>query len=52
MTPQHVKMFLGALKENIERFENQFGEIKIANQMTENPFGFQLPPKVKSEKIN
>ena len=51
MTPQHVKMFLGALKENIERFENQFGEIKIANQMTENPFGFQLPQN-KGEKIN
>jgi hypothetical protein len=52
MTPQHVKMFLGALKENIERFENQYGEIKIANQMSDNAFGFQIPGKPKDEKIN
>lgn len=52
MAPQNIKFFLGALKENIERYEKQFGEIVIANQMNENPFGFQLPPKPKNEKIN
>ena len=29
MTPQHVKMFMNALNENVEKFENQFGEIKL-----------------------
>ena len=29
MTPQHAKMLLNALEENIKKFEGQFGEIKI-----------------------
>lgn len=29
MTPTHAKMFLRALQENIERFEDNFGEIKV-----------------------
>lgn len=29
MTPAHVKFLHNALKENIERFEKQFGEIKL-----------------------
>lgn len=29
MTPQHTKMLLNALEENIKKFEEQFGEIKI-----------------------
>ena len=29
MTPQHAKMLLGALKDNIDKFENQFGEIQL-----------------------
>ncbi len=29
MTPQHAKSFLKALQENIERYEREFGEIKI-----------------------
>ena len=29
MTPMHAKMLLQALTDNIKKFENQFGEIKI-----------------------
>ena len=42
MTPQHAKSLLGALKENIAKYEGQFGEIKIyaeaAREST--PMGF------------
>ncbi len=48
MTPQHAKLFLGALEDNIAKFERQFGEIQI------NPagpaFGFQMPDA--GEKIH
>ena len=38
-TPQHAKMLLKALQDNINKFESQFGEIKIEGQA--NPqFGF------------
>jgi hypothetical protein len=52
MTPQHSKMFLAALKENISRYENQFGEIASNSQFSDNAFGFQIPGKPKDEKIN
>lgn len=29
MTPTHAKMFLRALKDNIDRYESNFGEIEI-----------------------
>jgi len=29
MTPVHAKLLLNALRENIEKFERKFGEIKI-----------------------
>jgi len=29
MTPMHAKLLLQALSDNIKKFENQFGEIKI-----------------------
>jgi len=48
-TPQHAKMLLRALKENIERFEARFGEIKV-EQGSEQHFGFA--PDTKTEKIN
>ncbi len=48
-TPQHAKMLLRALKDNIEKFESRFGEIKIEGQA--NPqFGFSNTDK--DEKIN
>ncbi len=49
-TPQHAKMLLRALKENVDKFEARFGEIKIEGQATPQ-FGFiNNPPK--DEKVN
>ena len=48
-TPQHAKMLMKALKDNIDKFESKFGEIKtdaVPSQM----FGF-VPPK-SDEKVN
>ncbi|MGD8305652.1 MAG: DUF3467 domain-containing protein [Ignavibacteria bacterium] len=47
-TPQHAKMLLKALKENVDKFETRFGEIKI--DAPNQHFGF-VPPKT-DEKIN
>lgn len=43
MTPQHAKNLLGALKENVEKYENEFGEIKLAGGTQGKPIGFQTP---------
>ena len=44
MTPQHAKMLLGALRENVEKYERNFGEIKVfAAPVPNAPFGFQPP---------
>jgi len=40
MTPQHTKLFLNAMKENIQRFENQYGEIVV--QMTQITVGWDF----------
>lgn len=43
-TPQHAKLLLNALRENIEKYEKAFGEVKL--QTGEGPaggFGFQAP---------
>lgn len=46
MTPQHTKMLMNALKDNIEKYEKKFGEIKIAGEIIGGPIlGFQPPPK-------
>jgi hypothetical protein len=48
-TPQHAKMLMKALKENIDKFESRFGEIKIDGHA--NPqFGFSNTDN--SEKVN
>ncbi len=39
-TPQHAKMLLNALKDNIDKYEANFGEIKIISQPGES-FGFR-----------
>ena len=43
MTPHHAKLLLKALKQNIEKFEKQFGDIRdIGQQPTVNKVaGFQ-----------
>ena len=42
MTPQHAKSLLKALADNIEKYEKQFGEIKITQdaQKAEKQIGF------------
>ena len=44
MTPAHMKFLQNAIKENIERFEKQFGEIKLhggPQQGSGGNFGFR-----------
>lgn len=36
MTPQHAKMLQKTLDENLKKFENQFGEIKLHGQQPKN----------------
>ncbi len=45
-------MFLNALKDNIERYENQYGDIKLFNGPGDHAFGFQIPVKPDGEKVN
>jgi len=42
-TPQHAKLLLNALKDNIEKYEKTFGEIKLHGEATAGGFGFQPP---------
>lgn len=44
-TPQHAKLLLNALRDNIEKFEKTFGEIKIQGEPSVGHFGFQPPIK-------
>lgn len=48
-TPQHAKMLMKALKENIDKFEARFGEIR-SDEKTNPPFGFT--PVNKDEPVN
>jgi len=48
-TPQHAKMLLKALKDNIDKYEARFGTIKI-DPVPDQHFGF-VPIK-KDEKVN
>jgi len=42
MAPQHAKSLLGALEDNVKKYEAQFGEIKTYTQDQKlNPMGFQ-----------
>lgn len=52
MTPQHAKMLLRALKDNLEKYENQFGQINLHDNLNAQGFGFQPPPKIEDEKVN
>ncbi len=41
MAPQHAKALLGALEDNVKKYESQFGEIKIYGKNTgEKNMGF------------
>ena len=49
MTPQHAKSLSKALADNIEKFEKDFGEIKIIGSNQGKHYGFQ-PPVVEKNK--
>ena len=49
-TPQHAKLLLNALRENIEKYEKSFGEIKIHGEGAAGGFGFQ--PPTSGEKVH
>jgi len=40
-TPQHAKQLLKTLEQNIEKFEDQFGEIKLPGIHEEKEIGFK-----------
>ena len=40
MTPQHMKLLMNAMRENMERYESQFGEVRVDGQ-SDHPFGFR-----------
>ncbi len=42
MTPEHAKRLLGALSENIRKYESQFGEIRL-------PMNPMVMPPIKSD---
>lgn len=51
MTPQHAKSLLNALRDNISKYENQFGEIKVHTSTQDGRrIGFQTQPEVKGPK--
>lgn len=43
LTPEHAKRLLGALKDNVARFETQFGPIKKIEEPGINPMVFGAP---------
>ena len=42
MTPEHAKRLLGALNDNIRKYESQFGEIKL-------PLNPMMMPPIKAD---
>jgi len=40
MTPEHAVRFLQALKDNVERYQDSFGDIKDMSDMPKMPFNF------------
>ena len=40
-TPQHAKQFMNILKQNIENFEEQHGEISLPGQPEDKDIGFK-----------
>jgi hypothetical protein len=44
LTPEHAKRLFSALKENISKYENQFGNIKMHDHVPGIPMNFGGPP--------
>ncbi len=49
-TPQHAKMLLKALKDNIDKFESRFGEIKVEAPPNQH-FGFVATEGGRKSKL-
>lgn len=47
MTPQHARLLLNALEDNISKYEQQYGEIQVSGG---GAFGFPMPDM--GEKIH
>ena len=43
LAPEHAKRLLGALQENIMRYEKAFGPIRIPEQQSQGIAPFELP---------
>lgn len=43
MTPQHMKLLINAMEENLSRYEAQYGEIRVESGNS-HPFGFRTGP--------
>ncbi|MEW6040701.1 MAG: DUF3467 domain-containing protein [Elusimicrobiota bacterium] len=39
-SPQHIKRLFAAIEDNIKKYEQKFGEIKVASQQPDKPVGF------------
>lgn len=50
MTPQHAKLLLNALKDNIEKYEKKFGEVKLHGEGPGAAAGFGFQPPLKDQK--
>ena len=50
MTAQHAKLLLRAMEDNVKKFEQKFGEIKIHGDTSQSGFGLQH--FVKDEKVH
>ena len=46
MAPSHLKTLLNILKDNINKYESKFGEIKIQSQEGIRPAAFNLPDDI------
>ena len=46
MSPMHVKTLMFALQDNIKKYENKFGEIKVLKQDPLKQSQFKLPDDV------
>ena len=49
MTPQHAKSLLGALTENIKKYEAQFGEIKVFTESSNHVKQMGFKPNTETE---
>lgn len=44
-TPQHAKQFLNILRQNMDGYEEKFGEVKVQGLPENKPVGFQTDNK-------